>query len=86
MTTNLSEIGRTIAQRRKMKGLKSQERLSKASGVHRQRISDMERGCFHGRITDLIKVLDSLGLELTVQVRHRPVFEDLKELFPDDED
>ncbi|MFE8071166.1 helix-turn-helix domain-containing protein [Marinobacteraceae bacterium S3BR75-40.1] len=86
MATDLRKLGQTIAQRRKQAGIKTQETLSGRTGVTRTRISAMEQGKFHGRLTDLLKVLDALGLELDLKVSERPVFEDLNELFPDDED
>jgi len=81
---SLSVIGGRIEERRKRLGLTQQEVADK-TGVGRSRISAMENGRFTGRITDLLAVLSFLGLELDCREQSAPIFEDLDEVFADED-
>jgi|AntRauTorcE11898_2_1112593.scaffolds.fasta_scaffold69006_2 transcriptional regulator with XRE-family HTH domain len=64
--TDMSEIGAKIRSARKAKGF-SQEVLGQKTGVARYRVSQMENGCYQGRISDFLKVLSALHLDLVVE-------------------
>ena len=85
MASRENELGQKLAQRRKALGFKTQQSLAEATGVLRKRISEMETGRYTGRITDLYRVLATLGMELDFRVTRRPTLDDLDSLFPAEE-
>ena len=86
MASHEQQLGRVLAKRRRALGFRTQQSLAEATGVLRTRISAMENGRYTGRLTDLNRVLATLGLEMDFRVATRPTLDDLETLFPEDED
>jgi len=61
-------FGDTIRRRRKALGL-SQEALSFKAGLHRNYISDIERGLKSPSLRVIVKLADALGLEVSTLLR-----------------
>jgi len=78
----LAAIGRALRTYRKSKSLTQAEAAGKA-GIHRQNISDIERGVFVGAISTLQKYLQFAGLELDYKEKPSefPQLDELSELF-----
>lgn len=85
MTSDMKSFGKKLAERRKALGISTQEAMATLTGVQRKRVNQMENGRYTGRITDLLRVMDQLGLALDAKVAERPTLENLNELFPEDE-
>lgn len=64
----MKNIGKIIKARRKMLGLR-QDQLADISGVGINTLTKIERGEGNPSIETLKKVLDSLGLELSVIIK-----------------
>ncbi|MDY4160900.1 MAG: helix-turn-helix transcriptional regulator [Prevotella sp.] len=62
-------IGETIKERRALLGI-SQQDLSDYSGVGISTIKDLERGIGNPSVETLRKILDVVGLEMVLQVKH----------------
>lgn len=62
-------IGATIKERRALLGI-SQQDLSDYSGVGISTIKDLERGIGNPSVETLGKILDVVGLEMVLQVKH----------------
>lgn len=62
-------IGATIKERRALLGI-SQQDLSDYSGVGISTIKDLERGIGNPSVETLRKILDVVGLEMVLQVKH----------------
>lgn len=62
-------IGATIKERRALLGI-SQQDLSDYSGVGISTIKDLERGMGNPSVETLGKILDVVGLEMVLQVKH----------------
>ena len=62
-------IGATIKERRALLGI-SQQVLSDYSGVGISTIKDLERGIGNPSVETLRKILDVIGLEMVLQVKH----------------
>lgn len=62
-------IGATIKERRALLGI-SQQDLSDYSGVGISTIKDLERGIGNPSVKTLRKILDVVGLEMVLQVKH----------------
>lgn len=62
-------IGTTIKERRALLGI-SQQDLSDYSGVGISTIKDLERGIGNPSVETLGKILDVVGLEMVLQVKH----------------
>lgn len=62
-------IGTTIKERRALLGI-SQQDLSDYSGVGISTIKDLERGIGNPSVETLRKILDVVGLEMVLQVKH----------------
>ena len=62
-------IGATIKERRALLGI-SQQDLSDCSGVGISTIKDLERGIGNPSVETLRKILDVVGLEMVLQVKH----------------
>lgn len=62
-------IGATIKERRVLLGI-SQQDLSDYSGVGISTIKDLERGIGNPSVETLRKILDVVGLEMVLQVKH----------------
>jgi len=86
MSANAEQLGDQLRARRKALGYKTQQALADTTGVLRKRISEMETGRYTGRITDLNRVLATLGLETSFKVISRPTLNDLSTLFPSEDD
>jgi len=84
-STGLGAIGARLRQYRKAKGL-TQASVALKTGIHRQNISDMERGVFVGAIATLQKYLLFAGLELSSQALSSefPQLGELDQLFEED--
>lgn len=65
----LMNIGATIKERRALLGI-SQQDLSDYSGVGISTIKDLERGIGNPSVETLRKILDVVGLEMVLQVKH----------------
>ena len=78
----LAAIGIALKTYRKSKSLTQAETAGKA-GIHRQNVSDIERGVFVGAISTLQKYLQLAGLELDYRKRPSefPQLGELSELF-----
>jgi len=86
MSSNAKQLGEQLRARRKTLGYKTQQALADEAGVLRKRISEMETGRYTSRITDLSRVLATLGLEASFKVISRPTLNDLSTLFPSEDD
>ena len=62
-------IGATIKERSALLGI-SQQDLSDYSGVGISTIKDLERGIGNPSVETLRKILDVVGLEMVLQVKH----------------
>lgn len=62
-------IGATIKERRALLGI-SQQDLSDYSGVGISTIKDLERDIGNPSVETLRKILDVVGLEMVLQVKH----------------
>ena len=62
-------IGASIKERRALLGI-SQQDLSDYSGVGISTIKDLERGIGNPSVETLRKILDVVGLEMVLQVKH----------------
>ena len=62
-------IGATIKERRALLGI-SQQDLADYSGVGISTIKDLERGIGNPSVETLRKILDVVGLEMALQVKH----------------
>ena len=62
-------IGASIKERRALLGI-SQQDLSDYSGVGISTIKDLERGIGNPSVETLGKILDVVGLEMVLQVKH----------------
>lgn len=83
MSTDMKCLGRKLRSRRKHRGL-SQSAFGEMIGVSRQRISEIEGGRYFGRLTTYLRVVDALGLKLTLSAFERPTMDELDELFRED--
>ena len=85
-SSGLIAIGEHLKHYRKSRGLTQAEAASRA-GIHRQNISDIERGVFIGSISTLQKYLLLAGFELTCQPSPSefPQLDELANLFEDKE-
>ena len=63
------DIGKVIKERRALLGI-SQQDLSDYSGVGISTVKDLERGVGNPSIDTLKKILDVVGLEMILQVKH----------------
>ena len=81
----LAAIGLALKTYRKNKGL-TQAELAGKTGIHRQNVSDIERGVFVGAISTLQKYLRFAGLELDYREKPSefPQLDELNELFGED--
>jgi len=86
MSSNAEQLGEQLRARRKALGYKTQQALADETGVLRKRVSEMETGRYTGRITDLNRVLATLGLETSFKIISRPTLGDLSTLFPSEDD
>ncbi|SOB74775.1 Helix-turn-helix domain-containing protein [Marinobacter sp. LV10R510-11A] len=86
MSYSAEQRGEQIRARRKALGYKTQQALADETGVLRKRVNEMENGRYTGRITDLYRVLATLGLEISFEVISRPTLDDLSTLFPSEDD
>lgn len=82
---SLERIGQKARERRKEQGL-TQQAAGERAQLHRNDISEIERGCFRGSVVSFVRYLGSLGLDLDWTVRERPTLEELGELFPLEDD
>ena len=84
--SGLIAIGEALKQYRKKKKL-TQADVAGKTGIHRQNISDIERGVFVGAISTLQKYLLFAGLELSCQNQpsEYPQLDDLNALFEEGE-
>ena len=71
-----SKVAKLVKKRRKELGL-NQERLSKLSGVSVRKISDIETASGDTSVGTLHKVLDIMGMEITIQVKETDGFDSL---------
>jgi HTH-type transcriptional regulator / antitoxin HipB len=60
----------------------SQEQLAQRSGLTRLRVIDIERGSPSVSMGAYAQAARSLGLQLGLEPHRRPVFDELKDLFP----
>lgn len=68
MVINFSKIGDSVRKRREELGY-TQNDVSEISGVAERTIRSIEGG-ENSNLSNLVKVMDVLGLELYVQVKH----------------
>ncbi len=70
-TMRADDLGRSIAVRRKELGL-TQEELAALAGVSTRFVSSLEGGKPTARLSTVLAVLDTLGLEVTIAPRRTP--------------
>ena len=63
---NKAQVGEPIVAARKLDGL-DQVILAELSSISARTLSDLERGSWNPTLASLLRVLDTLGLELTVK-------------------
>jgi len=63
-----SEIGLTLANRRKRRKIR-QDQLSEIAGVSVRTVRDIENGVGNPELATLLKLCDVLGMELTITIR-----------------
>lgn len=63
---NQAQVGEAIVAARKLDAL-DQVTLAELSSISARTLSDLERGSGNPTLASLLKVLDTLGLELTVK-------------------
>lgn len=85
MTDSLLHIGAQLKAFRKRKGL-NQSEVASQTGIHRQVISDIERGRFTGALSTLMRYLTFANMELTCTPKpdEFPQLDDLDRLFGDE--
>lgn len=74
-------LGARLREARTRRGL-SQAQLASLAGLTRLRVIDIERGSASVSMGAYAQVARGLGLQLTLEPYRRPVFEELKDLFP----
>jgi len=79
----MKSLGRTLRDRRKSRGL-TQQQVAERARLPRSEISEMENNKYTGSITRVERVADSLGLQLELTVKRRPVLEELEDFFNED--
>lgn len=80
----LNRLGQAIRSMRQHRGLTQQEVAARAS-VPRRKVIEVEQGSARVAIETYAKVADALGGELSVTIVRRPTFEELREVFPDED-
>lgn len=63
-----SSFGSAIREFRAQRGL-SQEELAARAGIHRSYLSDLEQGKVTEQVERLVRVLDTLGVEIRLEAR-----------------
>ncbi|WP_339673913.1 helix-turn-helix domain-containing protein [Dasania marina] len=83
---HLIDIGQQLKSYRQANNL-TQADIAKQASIHRQIVSDIERGKFTGSISTLLKYLDLANLELTCTPKKSefPQLDELDKLFGGDE-
>lgn len=66
----MEEIGKIIKERRKLLKIKQQE-LADLAGISINTLTKIERGESNPSINKLIAILDTLGLELSIQIKKK---------------
>jgi transcriptional regulator with XRE-family HTH domain len=86
LKTPLEAIGDLLRIERKRRQC-SQVDVADAIGTDRSVISKIENGVYNGTLKVYERYITYMGFHLNIEktVPQRPQFEDLKELFPDDE-
>lgn len=69
---------------RQHRGLTQQE-LAARAGVPRRKVIEVEQGSPRVAIETYARVVDAVGGELAVAPARRPTFEELKDVFPDED-
>jgi transcriptional regulator with XRE-family HTH domain len=83
---SLKNIGSELKAARKAKGV-TQKTMAAYTGIVYSTISKMENGRYTGSVDLLEKYTNAVGLELTVKHKAHifPRFDQLKQLFPEDD-
>jgi HTH-type transcriptional regulator/antitoxin HipB len=77
----LTDLGARLREARARRGW-SQAQLASQAGLTRLRVIDIERGSTSVSMGAYAQAARSLGLRLALEPYRRPVFEELKDLFP----
>lgn len=80
----LTRLGQAIRSMRQHRGLTQQE-LAARAGVPRRKVIEVEQGSPRVAIETYARVVDAVGGELAVAPARRPTFEELKDVFPDED-
>ncbi len=83
MNPFLEQIGRRLKAERKTLRLNQTDAGNKA-GLSRREISEIENGSFRGSVLKVQDYAMSLGFSLTLEMRRRPTFVELSEVFDED--
>ncbi|HKT27983.1 helix-turn-helix domain-containing protein [Dyella sp.] len=80
----LTRLGQAIRSMRQHRGL-TQQALAARAGVPRRKVIEGEQGSPRVAIETYARVVDAVGGELAVAPARRPTFEELKDIFPDED-
>ena len=82
---SLEKIGQKARERRRERSMTQQQAAERAK-LHRNDVSEIERGVFSGSVVSFVRYLSSLGLDISWTARERPTLDELGELFPLEDD
>ncbi len=83
MNPFLEQIGQKLKAERKTRHL-NQTDAGEKSGLSRREISEIENGSFRGSVLKVQDYAMSLGFSLTLEMKRRPTFDELPEVFDED--
>ena len=84
ISQNLTDIGEKAKSKRKSKSM-TQVQAAKKIQAHRNEISEIENGKYTGNIGTLLRYLNLLGYQLTIEPHRDPDFDELESLFEEDD-
>ena len=83
MNPFLEQIGQKLKVERKVRRL-NQTDAAKRAGLSRREISEIENGSFRGSVLKVQDYAMSLGFSLTLEMKRRPTFDELSDMFDED--
>ena len=83
MNPFLEQIAQKLKTERKTRHL-NQTDAGEKSGLSRREISEIENGSFRGSVLKVQDYAMSLGFSLTLEMKRRPTFDELSEVFDED--
>lgn len=83
---NRESIGKDIAKQRKAQGF-TQKQMADKTGINKTTLSEIENGRFTGSLDIFERYLDGVGLQLEVSTKQHklPDWDEIKDLFGEDE-